>query len=107
MAHRKCGDESRIIDLNTASIEHIYSQNAHTKVAPLAQLINDLGNLTLISSKENEQLANKDIAAKRPVFKKSSLAMNRAIAEASSWGVKEVEDRRTELLDQAVRVFSM
>jgi uncharacterized protein with ParB-like and HNH nuclease domain len=105
----KCRDKATVFDFSNTTIEHIYPLNPEPAAfdASLQPLANDLGNLTFLGPDDNDTLANKDFAAKKPVFAGSSVLMNRETAGKANWDVSELEGRKQELRDIALKVFSL
>lgn len=101
-----CRDHMRLLDFETGTIEHVYAQNADAPDPELEPLVDTLGNLTLLSGPENDRVANKPYAEKRPILAASTSAMNRRIAENVVWTREVVEARTAELTDAAVRIFA-
>jgi len=103
--HAKGNRSNRVIDVDTTTIEHIYAQSPGHSVASLDALVNDLGNLTLLSQGDNDRVANKEFAGKMPVYENSSFLMNKRLAEQGTWTARELAARRKRLIDLALKVF--
>jgi Protein of unknown function DUF262/Protein of unknown function (DUF1524) len=102
-----CRDHMRLLDFETATIEHVYAQNVDAPDASLDAVVNSLGNLTLLSGPENDRVANKLFPAKRPILATSTSQMNRRIAAEEEWTVDVVEKRAAQMTAMALRIFSI
>ena len=67
--------------------------------------IDTMGNLTLLTEALNPSLSNGPWAAKREKIAKSLLAINRTIAEKTTWSETEIEARSTALTAIANRIW--
>jgi hypothetical protein len=105
----KCRDKATVFDFTNTTIEHIYPVNPESTVIDLTlqPLTNDLGNLTFLGPDDNDTLANKGFTSKKPEFARSSILMNREIAKKTRWNPSEIESRKGELKDIALKVFTM
>ena len=103
----KCQDKTRVFDVNKMTIEHIYSQNAkeNSNNGDLEDIKHTLGNLTILSSEENEALANKTPKKKFEALAKSNLKINRDIASHNDWTRQIVEERTEKLAKLAIKIF--
>ena len=102
-----CRDHMRLLDFETGTIEHVYSQNADAPDVNLELLVDTLGNLTLLSGPENDRAANKPYIEKRAIFAGSTSMMNRRIAENAEWTRDVVEARTTAMTNAAMRIFAI
>lgn len=107
--HPKCKDKTRVFDLASMTIEHIYPRKPKLKNSKesLGPLANKLGNLTLLGQEDNNAIGNKSFNDKKSYLKKSSLKLNQVISNESTWGEKQIEDREHQLIQLALSVFSM
>lgn len=105
----KCRDTTRVFDLTAMTVEHIYPQNPKAKDRQLGldPLANKLGNLTILGQADNDAVGNKPFLDKKPILQKSSLRLNRAIAEEADWKRKQIDEREQNLIEIALKVFSM
>lgn len=107
-------DKSKIhtIDQST-TIEHIFPQNPKkgqgnseiTENTSRGDLTNCIGNLTFLAENDNLKLGNQAYASKRPEYRKSSVWLNRHIAEQEEWTEKEILARENELLNWGEKLF--
>jgi hypothetical protein len=94
-------------------VEHILPQSP--KATALAEAgisqeqaikaINRLGNLTLLSSRRNQQLSNRTFSEKKAVYAKSDVAITRDLSSLDRWTLSEIEDRTKRFAAKAVELF--
>jgi hypothetical protein len=101
-----CRDETRVLDFEAGTIEHVYARNADAPDATLDPVVDTLGNLTFLSGAENDAAAAKGFTQKRPLFAKSASLMNREIAERTDWTAQVVETRTAQLVEMSARIFT-
>lgn len=103
----KCKDKTRVFDFSNTTLEHVYPRTAEEgdKDATLEPVKHDLGNLTIFGPGDNDKLANKAFAKKRPSLASSSLRLNREIAANGKWKRTSVEKRTAGLIKTALKVF--
>ncbi len=66
-----------------------------------------IGNLTLLEKGKNRGLANAGFSVKQQVYAKSSLSINRSLAQLGGWTTKEIEKRSDELANVAKSVWRL
>jgi hypothetical protein len=103
----ECRDKTRIFDFANTTIEHIYPQNARVVRPNLTPLINDLGNLTFLGPDDNQDAGNGDFLVKKPIFAESSVALNREIGLLDQWDEVAVHERKQQLLNMALKIFTI
>lgn len=103
------------IDVDQVSIEHVLpNSNQHYLEGDWAtgfgqkdrdRLVHSLGNLTLLSKKENSPKAedNESFSAKKKIYEKSSYGLTRDICNHEEWTPKVVEQRQRELAKIAAK----
>jgi hypothetical protein len=95
------------------TIEHILPENASPvweKTFPVKKqdsFIYRLGNLTLLETKKNKALGNKDYQAKCSVYKTSNYVLTKKIAVDSpnEWSPAQLENRQQALAKQAAQIW--
>lgn len=102
-----CRDLMRVLDFENATIEHIYAENAAALDPDLEPLVDTLGNLTILSPKENDAAGDKPFDAKRPYLEKSTSTLNNQIAKVAEWNLAAVEQRQEHLIEMGISVFSL
>lgn len=98
------------VSVTNANLEHVFPRNADNTAWPnMDQLVDHvwrLGNLTVMSTKLNNQAGRKAFAVKAVnYYKKSEIKVTKAIAKYTQWTPKEVEDRSSKLANLIVREF--
>jgi hypothetical protein len=99
---------TKVIDIEEATIEHIYPQSAASadRNSALEPTKHWLGNLTFFGPKDNSDTGNKSFSVKRTTsYPPSEIAMTADLAKLNAWTNVEFEDREKNLLSQAVLVF--
>jgi Protein of unknown function DUF262/Protein of unknown function (DUF1524) len=105
--------ELRVDRPNRVHVEHILPQSprasalAEAGMSPeqAARAINRLGNLTLLSSRRNQELSNRPFSEKRSVYARSDVFLTRELAGLDRWNAAEIEARSQRLADAAVVAF--
>lgn len=105
----KCLDKSRVFDPASTTIEHIYPQNAagKSRKAALESLKHTLGNLAILGPDDNVKADRKDYEKKRELLGQTRIAMNQELSTAASWTKKAIQDRQEEMINAALRLFSL
>jgi hypothetical protein len=77
-------------------VEHIYPQTPQDgqKWKNHAQMINRLGNLSLLSGSLNSSIRNSTFDKKLPSYLKSELLLTKELAEVSEWNAAAIEERQ-------------
>lgn len=99
---------NKVIDIDEATLEHIYPQNAAAsdKDASLESRKHELGNLTFFGPRDNSSTGNKPFVTKRDIsYAPSDIRMTSALAALGKWTDSELSDRQKSILADAVRVF--
>ncbi len=108
------GDEA--VQITTeATMEHIFpsrpatSSRWHTDFpeAIAARYRNMLGNLTLLTEVEQNEVRNHDFGLKRPVLAGSRFVLSRRLAKRTAWGPKEVDQSTQEMIDLVTRSWGL
>jgi len=102
-------------DPKIVNLEHVLPQKANAAWRSFfspglraEDYIYRIGNLTLLTSKINETIANKSLEKKQEVaFRKSKLSLNDALKRLKKWGDKEIEKRQKEMAQIAVQVWKL
>jgi hypothetical protein len=77
-------------------VEHIYPQTPQDgqKWKNHAQMINRLGNLSLLSGSLNSSIRNSTFDKKLPFYAKSELILTRELIGVAEWNSSAIEDRQ-------------
>jgi hypothetical protein len=103
----KCRDTDRILDLTELTVEHIYPQKplAGNSDPECDELVNTIGNLTILGKEDNDAAGNKPFASKKNFLSNSPLQSNKKISDSKSWKKSDIEARAKFLVDAAVKIF--
>jgi hypothetical protein len=71
------------------------------------QIVNRLGNLTLLDRSLNTSIKNGAFDKKLPSYGKSELLLTRALIEQKSWDADKITERQRIMADQALKVWSL
>lgn len=97
-----------IFDIDSQDIEHIYPRNPtdETESEDMNEMVNSVGNLTVLHPSINQALGNKKFEEKREHFEDSSLTLNQEIASKySDWTAENISDRAKSLAEDAKKIF--
>lgn len=104
-----------IIDNSRLSVEHIMPQTREGDWKKItnrlddsnyANLINTIGNLTLVDGVDNSQMQNNNFEFKKKILKKSShIKMNMEILEQDHWDKSCIERRTTKLSEILLKLY--
>lgn len=105
--------ETRIENSKHVHVEHILPQSPDPNALAEAELTKDevkdvvdrIGNLTLLSSRMNQKISNGPFSRKQPVFASSEIKLNQEVAAGQKWGAEEIEKRSRELAVLAVQAW--
>lgn len=105
-------NESRI-PYSQLNIEHVMpqSETAYWKKnikedSVYEEIVNRIGNLTLVDSKDNSSMQNKDFASKKRILNKSRhIKMNEFILGKNEWNEEEIIKRSISLANEFILLF--
>lgn len=66
-----------------------------------------LGNMTLLNSRSNEKLGNKNFDDKKKVYAKSTLEITKMICNVKDWTPEAVEKRQSWLAEKAINLWKL
>jgi len=96
-------------DIDEVNLEHIMPQNPIVNLTysddELKKYTNRLGNQTLLESKINSHIGNKDFREKKRFFRSSDIELTKALCDYTEWGIAEINDRQEKLSEIAVRIW--
>jgi hypothetical protein len=101
----KCLDKMVVFDPAATTIEHVYPAGATPPDPALEPLLDTLGNLTLLGSKDNDAAGNKPFNQKQAILKNSPLLLNQEVAAKPQWDASVVTARQSDLEAAALRIF--
>jgi hypothetical protein len=107
------GDEKGHLEKSTAGssvlwIEHIYPQSPGSQWGRWEQhdeIVNRIGNLTLVHKKLNASASNKAFGVKKGIYSDSGLSLNEYLCELDEWTPQQVEIRQLALASQVAQVW--
>ncbi len=89
-------------NVNAESIEHIFPQNPNQGewncFKDEKSLLNNIGNLLLLSLKKNSKLQNKPFAEKKQTFREGSYSAIK-VSECNDWIPESIKDRQKKMFD--------
>jgi hypothetical protein len=94
-----------VTDIAQATLEHIYPQHAPHRDPDLEKVVHRLGNLSYWGPGDNQAAANDPFSAKRTAYRASMIGLNQALASLATWDLKAFNERETELIKDACKVF--
>lgn len=107
--------ENRVkLDMSELSIEHIMPQKgtqywfdkASLTGEDYTELVNTLGNLTLVSKKDNSAAKNKDYEIKKGIFEDTlHIKMNKELYDLSEWTADTIEKRSIEMAEMLIKMY--
>jgi hypothetical protein len=109
------GTEKTVSDPDEVNVEHIFPQSPSKEWIRAFKASDEeetycsrLGNLTLIDAKLNKQASNKPYKQKRKeYYNKSEFKITKELPNTTSWSAKSVQDRQTELYEQAREIWTI
>jgi hypothetical protein len=99
--------KTTVADFAHNTLEHVHAQNAVPADPAMTTLVNDLGNLAVLSQADNAAAGNQPFPAKRAILAASLSPLNRDIGAQQAWSIAEVAARQGLLTDLAVSVFAI
>ncbi|MCI1902453.1 MAG: DUF4357 domain-containing protein [Enterococcaceae bacterium] len=107
-------ENSAKLDMSNLSIEHIMPQSSTAyweKASRLSgeeytELVNTIGNLTLVTKPDNSAAGNKDFAAKKKIFADTlHIHMNKEIYAKSEWTKKSIAARSKKIIRELIAMY--
>jgi len=99
--------EVKVAGPTRVHVEHIYPRTpeAAHRWENHGQMVNRIGNLTLLAKRLNESLRNAPFDKKKPVYEKSDLLLTEELAALEAWGPDDVEARQHKLAELAPQIW--
>ncbi|MGW4662231.1 DUF262 domain-containing protein [Streptosporangium sandarakinum] len=96
-----------VVDIDQATIEHIYPQNAlpADKDSALEECKHRLGNLSYWDPRDNVAAGNKGFSDKQALFRLSKSSVTQALGSLPAWNLGQYDSRVDSLLADACKVF--
>lgn len=108
--------DGAVATVPTATIEHVYPKNPDqasqwmvdfASQSDAGRLVDQLGNLTLLTAAEQHMAQNHDFVFKRRVFQDSVFKMSQVAGESFSWRPVDVRARTRELVALLMRSWGL
>ncbi|WP_094211123.1 DUF262 domain-containing protein [Streptomyces sp. 2R] len=102
------GPEKSAGDSSVLWIEHIYPQHPHAGWETWIgreDMINRLGNLTLVHKKLNATASNKPFSAKQDIYQESGLHLNLYLSRLDDWSPRSLDERQRHLAKAALSAW--
>lgn len=102
------------LDMNGLSIEHIMPQTitpyweskACVKGEEYTELVNTIGNLTLVTKPDNSAAGNKNFEVKKKIFEDTlHICMNKNLYKLNEWTVEDITKRSENLIDEFIKLY--
>jgi hypothetical protein len=92
------------------NLEHVMPQREspdwpHVTPQDIETHASRLGNMVLLQATKNNQLGSKAFDVKKRIFKDSPYILTAQIADKTSWGTKEIEERQNILAEYAAKTW--
>jgi uncharacterized protein DUF262/uncharacterized protein DUF1524 len=101
----KIKDKTKVFDLDSVNIEHVYPQNPSSPDPLLNPLKHTLGNLTALDEHEGAIAGNKDFSTKKPTYAKSKFKITQPLATLTNWDQSAIANRVSFYTERAVKIF--
>jgi hypothetical protein len=98
---RMAPSESSIVAITTHKVDGTMQE----QIAIREQLLDSIGNLTLVTSSLNPSLGNENFADKKTQLAKSLLVLNREIAAHEVWNEEMIRKRGADLAKLATEIW--
>lgn len=102
------------LDMSDLSIEHIMLQTstpywedkAGVLGAEYTEMVNTIGNLTLVAKPDNSKAGNQDFETKKKIFENTlHIHMNKAIYELNKWDKNAIEARSNFIIEALINMY--
>ncbi|MDR3190911.1 MAG: DUF4357 domain-containing protein [Lactobacillaceae bacterium] len=102
------------VDLDSLSVEHIMPQTstpywekkAGVSGEEYTELVNTVGNLTLVSKIDNSAAGNKDFETKKKIFEDTlHIQMNKDLYNMGEWTNQSIEERSNKLISELIKMY--
>lgn len=98
-------DRTRVFDLDSVNIEHVYPQHPDNAVRRLEALKHSLGNLTALDQDEGRRAGNKEFADKAAIYRHSEFKITRRLGRLKKWDEAAMARRVEYYSDRAAKIF--
>lgn len=100
-------EELQVSSPTRVHVEHIYPQNPREgeRLDNHNQLINRIGNLTLLSSRLNMAIRNGNFGEKKPTYAQSEILITKALEEYNEWNAETIATRQAALAELSLTAW--
>lgn len=98
-------DKTQIINYENITIEHIDAQSPGISAIYDEEERQKLKNLTLLTPGENDHVANKQYADKKPTYINSDYKLNIFFSDVVQWDTETSSQWEKHLIDMACKIF--
>lgn len=105
---RRPTEELRIAMPSRVHVEHIYPQtpSSSERWSNHDQVLNRLGNLTLLSRSLNTSIKNKPFAEKLPYYQQSEILLTTALILYGDWNFTRIQERQAQMAENAPVIWA-
>ena len=102
------------LDMSSLSIEHImpqtstayWEEKAGVSGEEYIELVNTIGNLTLVTKPDNSAAGNKDFETKKKIFEDTlHIRLNKILYGMSEWTSEAIKNRSERLIDELISMY--
>ena len=102
------------LDMGNLSIEHImpqtstlyWEEKAEATGEEYTELVNTIGNLTLVTKPNNSSAGNKDFGTKKKIFEDTlHIHMNKDLYELNEWNFSSITDRSNLIIEFLISMY--
>lgn len=102
------------LDMSNLSIEHIMPQTitpywekkAEVTGEEYSELVNTMGNLTLVTQRNNSSAGNKDFETKKKIFEDTlHIHMNKDLYELAEWNASTIKERSNLIIESLIAMY--
>ena len=106
---RRNTEELNVAAPSRVHVEHIYPQTPITgrRLEQHGQIIDRIGNLTLLSGRINRAIRNSVFEEKVPFYRESELLLTRELTEFDHWSSQEIVERQRILAERAPEIWAV
>jgi hypothetical protein len=98
-------DKTKVFDLDTVNIEHVYPQNPSKEEPMLNPLKHTLGNLTALDQNEGSIAGNKEFPDKKAIYRSSEFKITKPLGRLQKWDQERIRKRVEFYTQRAVKIF--
>ena len=102
-------EELEVAPPDKVHVEHIYPQTpqAGNRLENHSQVIDRLGNLTLLSKRLNITIKNSPFPDKKPYYGESELLLTKSLVQHDDWTQEIIDARQEQLSERAAEIWNI